>query len=71
MHWRRVDREMGTGRLGGMGLDHNTLVQAPHVRLLGCGTAAFAAEIGQMLIEKMGRIPAVTHISRNFETTTP
>ena len=25
----RVDREMGTGRLGGMGLDHAALVQAP------------------------------------------
>ncbi len=62
----RVDREMGTGRLGGMGLDHATLVQAPHVRLLGCGTAAYAAEIGQMLIEKMGRIPAVAHISSEF-----
>ena len=67
----RVDREMGTGRLGGMGLDHNTLVQAPHVRLLGCGTAAFAAEIGQMLIEKMGRIPAVTHISSEFRNNDP
>ena len=62
----RVDREMGTGRLGGMGLDHSTLIQAPHVRLLGCGTAAYAAQIGQMLIEKMGRIPAVTHISSEF-----
>ena len=62
----RVDRDMGTGRLGGMGLDHSALVQAPHVRLLGCGTAAYAAEIGQMLIEKMGRIPAVAHISSEF-----
>lgn len=62
----RVDREMGTGRLGGMGLDHSELVQAPHVRLLGCGTAAYAAEIGQMLIEKMCRIPAVAHISSEF-----
>ncbi|MGB0814122.1 MAG: glutamine--fructose-6-phosphate transaminase (isomerizing) [Poseidonia sp.] len=62
----RVDRDMGTGRLGGMRLDHTALVQAPHVRLLGCGTAAYAAEIGQMLIEKMGRIPAVAHISSEF-----
>ena len=67
----RVDREMGTGRLGGMGLDHAALVQAPHVRLLGCGTAAYAAEIGQMLIEKMGRIPAVTHISSEFRNNDP
>ena len=67
----RVDREMGIGRLGGMRLAHETLVQAPHVRLLGCGTAYYAAEIGQMLIEKMARIPAVTHISSEFRNNDP
>ncbi|MBQ70533.1 MAG: glutamine--fructose-6-phosphate transaminase (isomerizing) [Euryarchaeota archaeon] len=67
----RVDREMGTGRLGGMRLAHSTLVQAPHVRLLGCGTAAHAAEIGQMLIEKMARIPAVTHIASEYRNNDP
>ncbi|MGB1678686.1 MAG: glutamine--fructose-6-phosphate transaminase (isomerizing) [Poseidonia sp.] len=67
----RVDREMGNGRLGGMRLDHQALVQAPHVRLLGCGTAHYAAEIGQMLIEKMARIPAVTHISSEFRNNDP
>jgi len=67
----RVDREMGTGRLGGMRLGHETLMQAPHVRLLGCGTANIAAEIGQMLIEKMARIPAVTHISSEFRNNDP
>jgi glucosamine--fructose-6-phosphate aminotransferase (isomerizing) len=67
----RVDREMGTGRLGGMRLGHSTLVQAPHVRLLGCGTAHNATEIGQMLIEKMARIPAVTHISSEFRNNDP
>jgi glucosamine--fructose-6-phosphate aminotransferase (isomerizing) len=67
----RIDREMGTGRLGGMRLGHETLVQAPHVRLLGCGTAYYAAEIGQMLIEKMARIPAVTHISSEFRNNDP
>ncbi len=67
----RIDREMGSGRLGGMRLRHDTLVQTPHVRLLGCGTAYYAAEIGQMLIEKMARIPAVTHISSEFRNNDP
>jgi glucosamine--fructose-6-phosphate aminotransferase (isomerizing) len=62
---------MGSGRLGGMRLGHSTMVQAPHVRLLGCGTANIAAEIGQMLIEKMARIPAVTHISSEFRNNDP
>ena len=51
--------------------EHSTLVQTPHVRLLGCGTAHYAAEIGQMLIEKMARIPAVTHISSEFRNNDP
>ena len=67
----RIDREMGSGRLGGMQLQHNPLIQVPHVRLLGCGTAAIAAEIGQMLIERMARIPAVTHIASEYRNNDP
>jgi len=60
----RMDREMGTGRLGGMRLGHETLMQAPHVRLLGCGTANIAAEIGQMLIEDGAHSRRHPHLER-------
>ncbi len=67
----RLDRVRGNGRLGGLKLDPRDLANIPHVRLLGCGTAYNAAEIGQLLIEKLARIPAVAHISSEFRHNDP
>ena len=67
----RLDRVRGNGRLGGLKLEPRDLAKVPHVRLLGCGTAFNAAEIGQMLIEKLARIPAVAHISSEFRHNDP
>lgn len=67
----RLDRVRGNGRLGGLNLEPRDLAKVPHVRLLGCGTAYNAAEIGQLLIEKLARIPAVAHISSEFRYNDP
>lgn len=67
----RLDRVRGNGRLGGLNLEPRDLANIPHVRLLGCGTAYNAAEIGQMMIEKLARIPAVAHISSEFRHNDP
>ena len=67
----RLDRVRGNGRLGGLKLEPRDLAKVPHVRLLGCGTAYNAAEIGQLLIEKLARIPAVAHISSEFRYNDP
>ena len=67
----RLDRVRGNGRLGGLKLEPRDLANIPHVRLLGCGTAYNAAEIGQLLIEKLARIPAVAHISSEFRHNDP
>jgi len=67
----RLDRVRGNGRLGGLKLEPRDLAKVPHVRLLGCGTAYNAAEIGQLLIEKLARIPAVAHISSEFRHNDP
>ena len=67
----RLDRVRGNGRLGGLKLEPRDLANIPHVRLLGCGTAYNAAEIGQIMIEKMARIPAVAHISSEFRHNDP
>ena len=64
----RLDRVRGNGRLGGLKLSPLELSKLPHVRLLGCGTARNAAEIGQILIESLARVPAVAHISSEFRT---
>ena len=67
----RLDRVRGNGRLGGLRLSPSALAKVPHVRLIGCGTALNAAEIGQLLIEKLARIPAVTHIASEFRHNDP
>ena len=67
----RLDRVRGNGRLGGLKLSPLELSKVPHVRLLGCGTAMNAAEIGQILIESLARVPAVAHISSEFRTNDP
>ena len=67
----RLDRVRGNGRLGGLKLSPLELSKLPHVRLLGCGTAMHAAEIGQILIESLARVPAVAHISSEFRTNDP
>ena len=67
----RLDRVRGNGRLGGLRLSPSALAKVPHVRLIGCGTALNAAEIGQLLIEKLARIPAVSHIASEFRHNDP
>ena len=67
----RLDRTKGSGRLGGLKLNPSDLAKVPHVRLLGCGTSYNAAEIGQLLIEKLARIPAMAHISSEFRHNDP
>jgi len=67
----RLDRVRGNGKLGGLRLSPSDLSKVPHVRLIGCGTALHAAEIGQLLIEKLARIPAVTHIASEFRYNEP
>ena len=67
----RLDRIRGNGRLGGLRISPSDLAKVPHVRLIGCGTALHAAEIGQLLIEKLARIPAVSHIASEFRYNEP
>ena len=48
-------------RLGGIGLSPSQLRSIPHVRLIGCGTSLHACEVGQLAIEALARLPAVSH----------
>ena len=61
----------GTSVLGGLQVRPQDLAQLPHVRLIGCGTALHAAQIGQILIEQWARIPAVSHVASEFNANDP
>ena len=67
----RLDLANGSSKLGGLNLDPIRLRTAPHVRLIGCGTALNACKIGQMAIESLARIPAVQHVASEFSYMDP
>ena len=67
----RLRHAEGTSVLGGLQVQPQDLAQLPHVRLVGCGTALHAAQIGQILIEQWARIPAVSHVASEFNANDP
>lgn len=67
----RLRHAEGTSVLGGLQVHPQELAQLPHVRLIGCGTALHAAQIGQILIEQWARIPAVSHVASEFNANDP
>ena len=67
----RLRSSEGTSVLGGLQVQPQELAQLPHVRLIGCGTALHAAQIGQILIEQWARIPAVSHVASEFNANDP
>ncbi len=67
----RLRNSEGTSVLGGLQIQPHDLAQLPHVRLIGCGTALHAAQIGQILIEHWARIPAVSHVASEFNANDP
>ena len=67
----RLRHAEGTSVLGGLQTRPQDLAQLPHVRLIGCGTALHAAQIGQILIEQWARIPAVSHVASEFNANDP
>ena len=67
----RLRHAEGTSVLGGLQIEPHNLAQLPHIRLIGCGTALHAAQIGQILIEQWARIPAVSHVASEFNANDP
>ena len=61
----------GTGKLGGLGLSPSELQSISHVRLLGCGTALHACQVGRLTIEKLARVPALAHVASEFRHNDP
>lgn len=61
----------GNARLGGFDFSPKKLQKIPHVRLLGCGTALHAAQVGRLLIEELARVPALAHVSSEFRHNNP
>ncbi len=54
----RLDDRFSTAHLGGLELDARQIRSFRRVRILGCGSAYYAGELGARLVEELARIPA-------------
>jgi len=67
----RLDRRFHTTHLGGLDLDARALLEVGRVKLLGCGSAYYAAMAGAHLIESLARIPAAAEPAAEFRYRNP
>ncbi|AEW94225.1 putative glucosamine-fructose-6-phosphate aminotransferase [Streptantibioticus cattleyicolor NRRL 8057 = DSM 46488] len=62
----RIDDRFATVRLGGLGIDAREARAVRRVKILGCGSAYYAGQIGAQLIEELARIPADAEPASEF-----
>ncbi|HEY1479293.1 MAG TPA: glutamine--fructose-6-phosphate transaminase (isomerizing) [Gaiellales bacterium] len=67
----RLEERFATARLGGIGFDARDVLGIRRVKLLGCGTAYYAALAGANLIEELARIPADAEPASEFRYRDP
>ncbi|MER8185868.1 glutamine--fructose-6-phosphate transaminase (isomerizing) [Kitasatospora sp. NPDC094015] len=67
----RLDERFATAHLGGLNLDARELREIRRVKILGCGSAYYAGEMGAQLIEELARIPAHSEPASEFRYRNP
>ncbi|MEU5694515.1 glutamine--fructose-6-phosphate transaminase (isomerizing) [Actinosynnema sp. NPDC020468] len=67
----RLDRRFMSARLGGIGLTAQDYQRIRRVKLLGCGSAYYAGQLGADLIEQLARIPADAEPASEFRYRNP
>jgi glucosamine--fructose-6-phosphate aminotransferase (isomerizing) len=67
----RLDSRFATARLGGIALPARDVLGIRRVKLLGCGSAYYAALAGANLIEELARIPADAEPASEFRYRDP
>ncbi|MDT0265521.1 glutamine--fructose-6-phosphate transaminase (isomerizing) [Streptomyces sp. DSM 44915] len=67
----RIDDRFATVRLGGLNLDARAARGVRRVKILGCGSAYHAGQIGAQLIEELARIPADAEPASEFRYRNP
>jgi glucosamine--fructose-6-phosphate aminotransferase (isomerizing) len=55
-----------TAKLGGLNMTPREMREVDRIVLLGCGTAAHAAMVGEYLIESLARVPTEVEIASEF-----
>jgi glucosamine--fructose-6-phosphate aminotransferase (isomerizing) len=67
----RLDERFATAHLGGIALPARDVLAIRRVKLLGCGSAYYAALAGANLIEELARIPADAEPASEFRYRDP
>ena len=67
----RLDDRFGTARLDGLNLGPRQLRGFRRVKILGCGSAYYAGQIGAAMIEELARIPADAEPASEFRYRNP
>jgi glutamine---fructose-6-phosphate transaminase (isomerizing) len=67
----RIDDRFNTAHLGGLNLTTREAREIKRVKILGCGSAAYAGELGAQLIEDLARVPATAEAASEFRYRNP
>jgi glucosamine--fructose-6-phosphate aminotransferase (isomerizing) len=67
----RLDERFSTAHLGGLNLSVREAREFRRVKILGCGSACYAGELGAQLIEDLARMPATAESASEFRYRNP
>ncbi|NBH08432.1 glutamine--fructose-6-phosphate transaminase (isomerizing) [Amycolatopsis sp. SID8362] len=67
----RLDDRFGVARLDGLNLTPRELRGFSRVKILGCGSAYYAGQVGATMIEELARIPADAEAASEFRYRNP
>jgi glucosamine--fructose-6-phosphate aminotransferase (isomerizing) len=67
----RLDERFATAHLGGLNLDPHDTRGIRRVKVLGCGSAYYAGQLGATLLEELARIPADAEAASEFRYRNP
>ncbi|MGM1058599.1 glutamine--fructose-6-phosphate transaminase (isomerizing) [Saccharothrix sp. Mg75] len=67
----RLDHRFSSARLDGVGLTPQDYQRIRRVKLLGCGSAYYAGQVGAQLVEELARIPADAEPASEFRYRNP
>jgi glucosamine--fructose-6-phosphate aminotransferase (isomerizing) len=67
----RIDERFNTAHLGGLNLTVREAREFRRVKILGCGSACYAGDLGAQLIEDLARVPAAAESASEFRYRNP
>jgi glucosamine--fructose-6-phosphate aminotransferase (isomerizing) len=67
----RLDERFDTAHLGGLNMTVREAREIKRVKILGCGSACYAGDLGAQLIEDLARVPATAEAASEFRYRNP